>query len=89
MPGSLGVIELCGTASKGNPMASLITHVPSYISRVVVEEDVESRGTKRWQKIHTQEPRVPFYLDDGTGAVKVNPQVRHFCCRQMSLTPGF
>lgn len=71
---SLGTVGLSGSATGAKPIASLITQIPSYISRVVVEEERQSRNGKRWEKVHEQEFRVPFYLDDGTGAVKVNPE---------------
>jgi len=70
---ALGRIVLSGRVVGLNPLPSLIAHLPSFISRVVVEV-YERRGKSAdWRVVHKRELRMPFYLRDSSGEVKVDP----------------
>jgi len=70
---ALGRVVLSGRVVGLNPIPSLIAHLPSFISKVVVE-DYERRGrSAEWCVVHKRELRMPFYVRDGFGELKVDP----------------
>jgi E3 Ubiquitin ligase len=71
---ALGAVELSGTAAGPNPIPSLVAQIPAFISQVLVEEYEDTRKSRGWRKLHEQEFRIPFFLEDETGRVKVNPE---------------
>ncbi len=71
---AMGPVELVGCARGPNPMASLIAQLPCFISQVRVQQYRQRNNERRWVQVHKQEFRTPFYVEDETGRVKVNPQ---------------
>ncbi len=71
---AMGPVELVGRARGPNAMASLIGQLPCFISQVRVQQ-LRERGNheRRWVQVHKQEFRTPFYVEDQTGRVKVDP----------------
>ncbi len=70
---ALGRVAISGRVVGLNPIPSLIAHLPSFISKVIVEE-AERRGrSDQWHVVHKRELRMPFYLRDGSGELKVDP----------------
>lgn len=70
---ALGRVVISGRVVGLEPIPSLIAHLPSFISKVVVEE-YERRGrSAEWRVVHKRELRMPFYVRDGSGELKVEP----------------
>ncbi len=70
---ALGLVELAGRAAGQDTLPSVVAGIPCYCSKVVVEcydETGESRG---WRKVNEQELKLPFYVEDETGRVRVAP----------------
>jgi LemA protein len=71
---ALGPVVVCGKVGGPSPIPSLIGHLPSFISKVVVEEYRSNGKSRSWQTVHKRELWMPFYIEDGTGEIKVEPQ---------------
>ena len=71
---ALGPVVVSGKVGGANPIPSLVGHLPSFISRVVVEEYRSNGKSSNWQTVHKRELRMPFHVEDGTGAIKVEPE---------------
>jgi LemA protein len=71
---ALGPVVVSGKVTGLHPIPSLIAHLPSFISRVVVEQYRKSGKSSEWRTVHKRELRMPFYVDDGSGLIKVEPQ---------------
>ncbi len=70
---ALGRVVLSGRVVGLNPIPSLVAHLPCFVSKVVVEQ-FERRGrSSEWRVVHKRELRMPFYLRDGSGELKVDP----------------
>jgi LemA protein len=70
---ALGPVVVSGRVVGPNPIPSLIGHLPSFISRVVVEEYRSNGKSSEWRRIHKRELRMPFYIEDGSGEIRVEP----------------
>ncbi len=70
---ALGPAVVSGRVGGPGAIPSLIAHLPCFISRVVVEEYKQSGRSKQWRTVHKREWRMPFYLIDETGEVKILP----------------
>jgi LemA protein len=71
---ALGPVVVSGRVGGPNPIPSLIGQLPSFISRVVVEEYRSNGKSRDWRTVHKREFRMPFYVLDGSGEIKVEPQ---------------
>ena len=70
---ALGRVVIGGKVVGLKPIPSLIAHLPSFISKVEVEE-YERRGrSSEWRTVHKRELRMPFYIRDDSGELKVEP----------------
>jgi hypothetical protein len=71
---SLGMVELSGLAIGPHTMVAPITARPCYYYRTVVWEWKQSGKNKKWVKVAAECMHVPFFLDDNTGKVMVDPR---------------
>lgn len=71
---ALGTVVVSGKASGSTPIPSLIGHLPCYISKVVVEEYRSSGKSSSWHTVHKRELRMPFFVEDATGSIKIEPE---------------
>ena len=71
---SLGVVELSGLAVGPYTMVAPITARPCYCYRTFVWEWKQAGRNKRWVKVAAECMHVPFFLDDNTAKVMVDPR---------------
>jgi LemA protein len=70
---ALGRVVISGSVVGLNPIPSLVAHLPSFLSRVVVEEYLRRGRSGQWRVVHKRELRMPFYVRDNSGELKVVP----------------
>jgi len=71
---AMGLVEVAGRAAGEKTMPSLIGHLPSYCSQILIER-YEKRGKNhRWVTVHKRTAGIPFFLEDNTGRVLVDPE---------------
>ena len=71
---SMGVVELSGLAVGPYTMVAPVTARPCYYYRTVAWEWKQSGKNKQWVKVAAECMHVPFFLDDNTGKVMVDPR---------------
>lgn len=71
---SLGMVELNGLAAGPYTLIAPITERPCYYHRTAVWEWKQSGKNKQWVKVAAECMHVPFFLDDNTGKVLVDPR---------------
>jgi hypothetical protein len=71
---SLGLVEISGLAAGPYTIPTPLTGKASYYYRTIAWELQNSGKNQEWKKVADETLHVPFYLDDGTGLVMVNPQ---------------
>jgi hypothetical protein len=71
---SMGMVELSGLAVGPYTMLAPITARPCYCHRTFVWEWKQSGKNKQWVKVAAECMHVPFFLDDNTGKVMVDPR---------------
>jgi hypothetical protein len=71
---SMGMVELNGLAVGPYTMVAPITTRPCYCYRTFVWEWRQEGRNKRWVKVAAECMHVPFFLDDNTGKVLVDPR---------------
>jgi hypothetical protein len=71
---SIGLVELNGLAVGPYTMPAPITGHPCYYYRSIAWQWKRSGRNSRWEKVADESLHLPFYLDDNTGQVLVNPQ---------------
>ncbi len=70
---ALGPVELAGRVAAPKPLASLIAQLPCVFSQVDIQQLRQRGKSEAWATVHKQEFKLPFYVDDGTGKVEVDP----------------
>ena len=70
---SMGMVEVTGLAAGPYTMIAPITGHPCYFYRTLVWEWKQSGKNKTWVKVAAECTHVPFFLDDNTGRVLVDP----------------
>ena len=70
---SMGMVELNGLAVGPNTLLTPITNRPCYYHRTLVWEWKQSGKNKQWVKVAAECMHVPFYLDDNTAKVMIDP----------------
>jgi hypothetical protein len=71
---AIGTVEISGLAIGPYTMPAPITARPCYYYRTTAFQ-MQQRGKNReWVKVADESLHLPFYLDDATGQVLVNPQ---------------
>jgi hypothetical protein len=71
---SMGMVELSGLAVGPYTMVAPVTARPCYYYRTFVWEWKQSGKNKQWVKVAAECMHVPFFLDDNTGKVMVDPR---------------
>jgi Ca2+/Na+ antiporter len=71
---SMGLSHVAGTSTGGQPLTSPLTQVPCYYFEVKVEKKVKRDNQEKWEETSRERAEVPFYLQDETGTILVNPQ---------------
>jgi len=71
---SMGMVEVSGQAVGPYTMAAPITGRSCYYYRTLVWEWRQEGKNKRWVKIAGETMHVPFFIDDNTGRVLVDPR---------------
>ena len=70
----MGLVHVAGTSVGGQPLTSPLTQVPCYYYDVRVERKVKKDNQETWEETHRDRAEVPFYVQDDTGYILVNPQ---------------
>ena len=71
---SMGLVEINGLAVGPYTMTAPITGVPCYYFRTTAWQWQRSGRNSKWVKVADESLHVPFFLDDNTGRVLVDPQ---------------
>jgi hypothetical protein len=71
---ALGMVELSGLAVGPYTMVAPVTERPSYYYRTLVWEWKQCGKNKQWVKVAAECMHVPFFLDDNSGKVMVDPR---------------
>ncbi len=71
---AMGLVEVSGLATGPNALIAPITARPCYYFRTMVWQWERRGKNNTWVKKVDESLHVPFYLDDNTGRVLVNPQ---------------
>ena len=71
---SIGLVEVSGMPTGPQTISAAITGDPCYYYRVRAWQWVESGKDHKWEQVLDESLSVPFFLDDSTGKVLVNPQ---------------
>ena len=71
---SMGMVELSGLAVGPYTMIAPLSSKPCYYHRSVVWEWKQEGKDKAWVKVAAESMHVPFFLDDNTGRVLVDPR---------------
>jgi hypothetical protein len=71
---SVGMVELSGLAAGPYTLTAPVTAKACYYYRTLVWELKQSGKNKQWVKVAAECMHVPFFLDDNTGKVMVDPR---------------
>ncbi len=71
---AIGLVEVSGLATGPYSLIAPITGVPCYFYRTIVWQWKRRGKSSSWVKEADESMHVPFYLDDSTARVLVNPQ---------------
>jgi len=71
---SLGLVEISGLATGPYTMPAPITAVSCYYARTVGWQWKQQGRSKKWVKFADENRHVPFYLDDNTGHMLIDPR---------------
>jgi len=70
---AIGLVEVSGLANGPYTIPAPVSQLPCYFHRTMVWIYVQSGKNKRWKKVVDVRLQVPFYLEDETGRVLVDP----------------
>ena len=71
---SMGLVEINGLAVGPYTMMAPITGVPCYYFHTTAWQWQQEGRSSKWVKVADESLHVPFFLDDNTGRVLVDPQ---------------
>ena len=71
---SMGMVEICGQAVGPYTLIAPITARPCYYYRANAYELQQRGKNKQWVKVATECMFVPFFVDDNTGRMLVDPR---------------
>jgi hypothetical protein len=71
---SMGLVEVSGTPTGPNTISAAITGAPCYYYRARGWQWLDSGKGGSWRQVVDESVSLPFFLEDGTGRVLVNPQ---------------
>jgi len=70
---SLGLVEVSGLAVGPHTITAPITRRECYYYRTTAWKLEQSGRNKNWKKVADEKLHVPFYLEDGTGYLLIDP----------------
>ncbi|HEX4001884.1 MAG TPA: GIDE domain-containing protein [Candidatus Acidoferrales bacterium] len=71
---SMGLVEVSGMAVGPHTIQAGITGTPCYYYCATAWELKQSGNNRQWKKVAEETLYVPFFVDDSTGRLLVNPQ---------------
>ena len=71
---SMGMVEISGLATGPYTMVAPITARPCYYYRTLVWEWKQHGKSKQWVKIAGECMHLPFFVDDNTGRLLIDPR---------------
>ena len=71
---AIGLVEVSGLAAGPYTMAAPITAMPCYFYRTMAWQWKRQGKSSKWVKVADESLHFPFYLEDNTGRMLVNPQ---------------
>ena len=71
---SMGLVEVSGLAVGPYTMPAPITSLPCYYYRTMAWQWKQSGKNSEWVKVAEESLHLPFYLDDNTGRVLIDPR---------------
>ena len=71
---AMGTVELTGMTSGTHTIPAGITGEPCYYYRATAWELRQSGNRNDWKRVANESLCVPFFLEDATGKIPVNPQ---------------
>ena len=71
---SVGLVEITGTPIGPKTLTAPVTTEPCYYYRVQAWEWKESGNKHEWEQVLDESLCVPFFLEDGTGRILIDPQ---------------
>ncbi len=71
---SMGLVEISGLAAGPRTIPAAVTGVPCYFHHSMAWEWRREGKNNTWVKVAEETVHVPFYIDDNTGRVLVDPQ---------------
>ena len=71
---SMGLVEVSGNPDGPRTIPAGITGEPCFYYRAQAWQWVQSDKGHKWEQACDESVSVPFYLEDGTGSVLINPQ---------------
>lgn len=71
---SLGLVEVSGLATGPYALPAPITGKACFLYRTTAWQQRESGKNHDWEKIAEESLHVPFFLDDGTGKLLIDPE---------------
>ena len=71
---AMGLVEINGLAAGPYTMLAPITGAPCYYFRTIAWQWRQRGKNSQWEKVADESLHVPFFLDDNTGRVLVDPQ---------------
>jgi len=71
---AIGLVEISGLADGPYSLTAPITGLPCYYYRTIAWQWKRQGKSSNWVKAADESLHVPFYLEDNTGRVLVNPQ---------------
>jgi len=71
---SMGMVELNGLAVGPYTMIAPVTTRPCYYYRTLVWEWKQQGKNKQWVQVAAESMHVPFFVDDNTGKIMVDPR---------------
>jgi E3 Ubiquitin ligase len=71
---SLGLVEVSGAATGPRTIPSGLTGAPCYYYCATAWELKQSGNSRQWKKVAEETMYVPFFVDDSTGRLLVDPQ---------------
>jgi len=70
---SMGLVEISGLACGPATMPGPISGMPCYFHRSLVWEWRQEGRDSKWVKVAEESAHLPFFLEDGTGRVLIDP----------------
>lgn len=71
---SIGLVEITGTPTGPKTLTAPVTKAPCYYYRVQAWQWEESGRNHEWKRVLNESLCVPFFLEDGTGRMLIDPQ---------------